>query len=163
MVYTLQTLKDKCEDPLKWARAHAAIGAIKATGTKHANITPNMGAGATYKEERVKITFVKKILADGSACKKCGEVTAKMEDAGQMKYIDETVIADERDPESAGLKLAAKYDVNRAPFFVVEEDGKDAVVYTVYFKFVKQVLAGKTSEQEEIKEIMNDNPDLDFI
>jgi len=111
----------------------------------------------------VKITFVKKILADGSACKKCGEVTAKMEEAGQLQHIDEIVIADERDPESAGIKLAEKYDVNRAPFFIVEEEGKDAAVYTVYFKFVKQVLAGKTSEQEEIKEIMNDNPDLDFI
>jgi len=111
----------------------------------------------------VKITYVKKILADGSPCKKCGEVTAKMEEAGHLQHIDEILIADERDPESAGLQLAAKHDVNRAPFFVVEEEGKETAVYTVYFKFVKQVLAGKTNEADEIKEIMNDNPDLDFI
>jgi hypothetical protein len=109
------------------------------------------------------ITYVKKIKADGSACKKCGEVSAKMEEAGHMQFIDHIAIADERDPESEGMLLAAKHDVNRAPFFIVEEEDKEPEIHTVYFKFVKQVLAGKTSEQDEIKEIMNDNPDLDFI
>jgi hypothetical protein len=30
--------------------------------------------------------------------------------------------------------------VERAPFFVVEEEGKEAEVFTVYFKFAKEVL-----------------------
>ncbi len=114
----------------------------------------------------MKITLVKKILADGSPCKKCADVIAKLEDNDQMKFIDEILVADERDADSAGMKLAAKHDVSRAPFFVVEHEGEgqDAPdIYTVYFKFVKEVLDQKTSEADEIQEIMNDNPDLDFI
>lgn len=111
----------------------------------------------------MKITLVKKIMADGSPCKKCGDVLQKLEDSGQMAHIDEILVADERDPESEGVKLATKLDVNRAPFFVVEREGKNPEVYTVYLKFVKEVLAHQTSEEDEAKEIMNDNPDLDFI
>ncbi len=111
----------------------------------------------------MKITMVKKIYADGQPCKKCREVEEKMVAAGQMDSIDEILIADERDATSAGMQLAAKLGVDRAPFFVVEKPGEEPLVYTVYFKFVKEVLNQKTSEQDEIKEIMNDNPDLDFL
>lgn len=111
----------------------------------------------------MKITLVKKILADGSPCKKCGDVLNKLESSGQMQFIDEVLVADERDMQSPGMELANKLGVNRAPFFVVERDGQEPEVHTVYFKFVKEVLDQKTSEKDELKEIMNDNPDLDFI
>lgn len=111
----------------------------------------------------MKITLVKKILADGSPCKKCGDVLQKLESTGQMQYINDIKVADERDLQSEGMQLAEQYNVNRAPFFIVEEEGKEATIYTVYFKFVKEVLDQKTSEREELKEIMNDNPDLDFL
>lgn len=88
----------------------------------------------------MKITLVKKVLADGSPCKKCGEVLAKMEASDQLRFIDEIVIADERDKDSAGIRLAAQYNVNRAPFFVVEKDNNEVDIYTVYFKFVKEVI-----------------------
>jgi hypothetical protein len=108
------------------------------------------------------ITMVKKIFADGSPCKKCGEVEEKMRDAGQLDQLDKIVSAYEADPESEGMQLAARHNVDRAPFFIVERDGQDAEIYTVYFKFVKEVLNAKTSEDEELKEIMND-VDLDFL
>lgn len=110
----------------------------------------------------MKITLVKKIKADGSPCKKCGDVIQRLEESGQMAQIHEVLIADERDPNSAGMVLAAELQVDRAPFFVVERGGEKEV-YTVYFKFVKEVLDQKTNEQDELKEILNDNPDLDFI
>jgi len=111
----------------------------------------------------MKITLVKKILADGSPCKKCGDVLSRLEDSGQMARIDEVVIADERDPSSQGMLLAAEYSVDRAPFFVVENDNGKVDIYTVYFKFVKDVLEQKTEEKDEIKEILDQNPDLDFL
>lgn len=79
-----------------------------------------------------------------------------------MSRIDRVLIADERDPDSAGMKLAERLNVERAPFFVVDEDGEQRV-YTVYFKFVKEVLGKATSKTDEAKEILRDNPDLDFI
>ncbi|OUR88413.1 hypothetical protein A9Q81_24040 [Gammaproteobacteria bacterium 42_54_T18] len=111
----------------------------------------------------MKITLVKKILADGSPCKKCGDVIGRLEDSGQMARIDEVVIADERDPTSPGMLIAAEHSVDRAPFFVVENDNGKVDIYTVYFKFVKDVLEQKTEEKDEMKEILDQNPDLDFL
>ena len=111
----------------------------------------------------MKITFVKKINLDGSFCKKCDEVQQKMNAAGQNELIDEVLIADERDPASPGMELASLYNVERAPFFLVERDGEAPEIHTVYFKFVKEVLNQKTKEEDELKEILNDNPDLDFL
>lgn len=91
----------------------------------------------------MKITLVKKILADGSPCKKCGEVIGKMEAADQLRFIDNIVIADEADPESEGMVLAAKHEVTKAPFFIVEDDNGNTTIYTIYFKFVKEVIDNK--------------------
>jgi len=109
------------------------------------------------------ITMVKKILANGSPCKKCGEVLAKMEADDQLKYMNEILIADERDANSAGMQLAKKLGVERAPFFVVTQDDGSQTIYTVYLKFVKEVLNATTSEKDELKELMNNSQDLDFL
>lgn len=110
----------------------------------------------------MKITLVKKILADGSPCRKCADVLEKLEEGGHMGRIDEVLIADERDPASEGRALAKQLEVDRAPFFVVE-DGERTTVYTVYMKFVKEVLDQKTDEAEELKEIIDNSDDLDFL
>ncbi|WP_346836434.1 hypothetical protein [Microbulbifer sp. SAOS-129_SWC] len=91
----------------------------------------------------MKITLVKKILADGSPCAKCRDVQEKLEENDQMRFIDRTVIADMRDEDSEGLQLAQKFNVQRAPFFIVERDGAEAEIYTVYFKLAKEVLSAK--------------------
>ena len=111
----------------------------------------------------MKITLVKKILADGSPCKKCGEVLERMEKEDQLRLIDEILVADERDPASAGMVLASELAVDRAPFFVVQRDDGSREVYTVYLKFVKDVLAARTSEAEELKELLDNSADLDFL
>lgn len=111
----------------------------------------------------MKITLVKKILVDGSPCPKCGDVLNKLEKGGFMHRIDELVIADERDNNSQGMQLARQYEVDRAPFFIVEKEGEAPQIYTVYMKFVREILEQATSESEELSEIMRDNQDLDFI
>lgn len=111
----------------------------------------------------MKITFVKKILSDGSPCKKCADVIEKLESSGQMARIDEVLIADERDPNSPGMEIAKRFNVDRAPFFVVDTGEGEPRIYTVYLKFVKEVLEQKTNESEELKEIMQNNSDLDFL
>lgn len=111
----------------------------------------------------MKITFVKKILADGTPCRKCGEVQARLEESNQIDRIDEVLIADERDPASPGMVLAAELNVARAPFFVVEADG-ERTVWTVYFKFAKEVLGtGGGSRQSEARDLLDANPDLDYV
>ena len=111
----------------------------------------------------MKITFVKKILLSGEPCQKCADIEKRLVSSGYMLRIDKILIADERDPESAGMQLAAKLAVSRAPFFVVEQDDGKTEVFTVYFKFAKQILGNSSSPSEQAKEILADNPDLDFI
>ena len=88
----------------------------------------------------MRITMVKKELADGSPCKKCVEVQERLESSGHVDRIDRVVIAKENDPSSAGALLADLYQVDKAPFFIVEEEGQEPQIFTIYFKLVKEVL-----------------------
>ena len=96
----------------------------------------------------MKITLVKKIKADGSSCQKCQDITERLEASDQMKLIDQVIFAIETDPYSAGMLLASELSVDRAPFFVVEHDDGRKEVFTVYFKFVKEILNQISAEEE---------------
>ena len=82
------------------------------------------------------ITFVKKILSTGELCKKCREVSERLESEGLISSINLIAIADERDANSEGARLAKQYSVERAPFFLVEING-ETVLFDIYFKFKK--------------------------
>lgn len=111
----------------------------------------------------MKITFVKKILKDGSPCRKCADVENRLLRSGHMDRIDETLVADERDTSSPGMLLANQHDVSLAPFFVVE-DGDETRIYTVYFKFVKEEIESSAkSDGRDSEDILRANPDLDYI
>jgi hypothetical protein len=86
-----------------------------------------------------------------------------MEADDQLKFINDVLIADERDAESAGMQLAKQLNVDRAPFFVVTQDDGSQTIYTVYLKFVKDVLNKVVSEKEELQELLQNSPDLDFL
>lgn len=85
------------------------------------------------------ITFVKKILDSGELCKKCLEVSERLESEGLLDLINYIAIADERDAKSEGVRLAKQYNVARAPFFLVEQNGK-IHVFDIYFTFRKFML-----------------------
>ncbi|MCL6271941.1 hypothetical protein M3P05_18640 [Sansalvadorimonas sp. 2012CJ34-2] len=87
----------------------------------------------------MKITMVKKVLADGSSCKKCDQVMQKLEESGYISRIDEVLEARENDPKSQGAQLAYVLGVTKAPFFVVDRGEPEPEVYTIYFKLVKEV------------------------
>jgi hypothetical protein len=81
---------------------------------------------------------------------------------GHLGRIDTVLIADETDAESPGMRLADTLNVDRAPFFVIK-DGVATSVYTVYFKFVNEVLRAPVGASAEAAEILQDNPDLDYV
>ena len=55
------------------------------------------------------------------------------------------------------------HNVKLAPFFIVEDSNGNETIYTVYFKFVKEILNATATEAEVLSEIMDNNPDLDYI
>lgn len=111
----------------------------------------------------MQITLVKKIKADGSPCRKCADVERRLKDAGLLDRIDRIVIADERQPESEGMQLAHRHQVDVAPFFIVEDDDGTVRIYTVYFRFLKEVLETSAEESEEIRDIMDRSSNLDLL
>lgn len=108
-----------------------------------------------------KITFVKKILATGEPCGKCRDVEERLSAGDHWHAIDRVVIADERDPQSEGMRLANQLGVERAPFFVVETPEK-IVTYTVFLKFVKDVLDAATAN-DDAQLLLASNPELDLL
>ncbi|MGM0498060.1 MAG: hypothetical protein ACQESJ_09100 [Bacteroidota bacterium] len=86
----------------------------------------------------MKITMVKKILEDGSECKKCREVTERLEAHNEMNKIDHIAYADVREGESEGFKLAQEHDMDITPFFIVEDSGNETV-YKTYLELCKNV------------------------
>lgn len=111
----------------------------------------------------MNITMVKKILTDGTACRKCQQVEDRLVEAGLRDKIDTIIIADERDNNSEGMRLAARHQVNQAPFFIVRDDHGNETVYTVYFRFIKEIFNRNASEAETAADIIDNNPDLDYI
>ena len=73
------------------------------------------------------VTMVKKRLANGEVCRKCQEVDAFLASRGKSEVVDRVVWADERDPSTPGWELARRHQVELAPFFVVEENGRKEV------------------------------------
>ena len=110
------------------------------------------------------ITLVKKVLADGTPCAKCDDVLARLERDGVWHRIDRVVTADERAPDSEGLRIAERYGVERAPFFVVEREGEEAQVYTVYMRVLRDVLQAEDGGDERERAIdLADAGAVDFL
>jgi phosphoadenosine phosphosulfate reductase len=86
------------------------------------------------------ITMIKKRLANGEACKKCLQAEDLLQRRGLSDRIDRTVWALEGDATSEGMVLAARYGIEVAPFFVVEEAGAEPRVFTSVLEVIKQVL-----------------------
>jgi phosphoadenosine phosphosulfate reductase len=88
----------------------------------------------------MQVTMVKKILADGSPCKKCGEAWDKLVSMGLDSQIDRILEVQEAHPgQGEGAALAARFQVDRAPFFVVNRDGEDMLVLSV-MQLIRKVL-----------------------
>jgi hypothetical protein len=111
----------------------------------------------------MRITMVKKIKADGSPCRKCADVERRLADGGHLHRIDHVVVADERDPMSEGMQLAARHGIDLAPFFIVERDDGTTQVYTIYFRFLKEVLEGEADAAQEAAEILEKNTGVDLL
>src|SRR5256885_17107471 len=88
--------------------------------------------------------MVKKKMADGSDCRKCGEVTAYLEGRGLWGRIDEVVWAREGDPESPGMVLGRRLGVERAPFFVVRDE-RGETVSTSVLQLIQERFGGRVS------------------
>lgn len=104
----------------------------------------------------MQITMVKKILADGSECRKCVEATDHLQSRGLWGEITDIVWARENDPESDGMVLGRQLGVERAPFFIVRDAGTEAV-YTSVLQLVRERLNQPVSAAQQAAAIDADD------
>jgi phosphoadenosine phosphosulfate reductase len=90
----------------------------------------------------MRVTMVKKELASGEPCRKCEQAVDLFKRRGVLHRIDEITVAREADPESPGMLLAKKHNVALAPFFIVEDGGKETV-YTSALELLRSRLNGE--------------------
>ena len=110
------------------------------------------------------IKLVQKIKFDGNPCRKSARVLNNLKELNLLGQIDEIITADERRPsDSEGFNLARKYKISSAPFFIVTKKEGLMQVYTAYYRFMKDVFNISVSEEDEISEMMAQNPELDYI
>jgi phosphoadenosine phosphosulfate reductase len=89
----------------------------------------------------MKVTMVKKRLAGGNFCRKCVQVEELLKSRSYWERINEVILAEENNPDSPGMKLAAAYKVEEAPFFIVKGDNGNERVYTSALRLMREVPA----------------------
>jgi hypothetical protein len=109
------------------------------------------------------ITLVQKIRLNGELCAKSAKVIADLSARGLRNNIDHLVTADERDSTSEGYVLAAKYQIDTAPFFIVTTENNQTHAYPIYSQFLRSVFKIEPAESDEIVEIMAQNSDMYYI
>lgn len=92
----------------------------------------------------LRVTMVKKRLANGEPCRKCAQAEEMLTRRELWDMVDDVVIADESDPTSAGMLLAKEHHIDIAPFFIVSQGGEVRVFDSV-IKLAKDVLAPRKS------------------
>ncbi len=119
-------------------------------------------------QSNLRVTMVKKRLANGEPCRKCAQAEEMLVRRGLWELVDDVVIADESDLSSAGMILAKEHQIEVAPFFLVGERGETRV-YDSVIKLAKEVLtplkaaavdsAQQTSPADDLKSRVEEQAD----
>ena len=90
-------------------------------------------------------------MPDGTMCAKCTEVSERLVKDDLLNLINYIAIADSQNADSEGMQLAHQHKVERAPFFLVEEEGGEVHIFDVYFKFKRFLQKQKKPERSLAK------------
>jgi hypothetical protein len=102
------------------------------------------------------LIMVKKKLKDGSDCRKCAEATQYLRSRGLWDKVDEVIWAHEGDPESPGMKLGTRLGVERAPFFVVQDESGEKVYLSV-LQLVRDRFSDQVSTRDAARTVDADD------
>jgi hypothetical protein len=113
-------------------------------------------------ESAPRVLFVKKILADGRACRKCRDIDERLHRDGLAHRVDDTLVIHEEEPVGPGARLADSHGVKRAPFFVLRyPDGREHVIES-YLAF-KRWFSDSETTTHDLADMVEQHPDLAFL
>lgn len=132
----------RCARNAPWSPRDPSTGTVGSGGPiekgkvkLHGSVPPAYNAG-------VRITMVKKRLANGDPCEKCAQTEEMLKRRGLWERIDEVLWAIEGEDDSPGAQVAAEYGVKLAPFFVVQDESGAQTVVTSALQLVRNHLDG---------------------
>ena len=101
------------------------------------------------------VIMVKKVLEDGSYCRKCNDVSEKMKVDDVEQYVGYVAEAHVLDPESEGSRLAKHFGVVTAPFFLTrtisdQQKGEEWKVVRSYLQLRKQLQNASSAVEERV-------------
>jgi phosphoadenosine phosphosulfate reductase len=111
--------KAKTADAPSQATAVAATAQAKKPQLPLPSGLESLGFVSIHEDTDLAVIMVKKKMLDGTWCRKCNDVAQKMEEDGVDKWIGHIAVADVQDGHSEGVKLATRFEVATAPFFLV--------------------------------------------
>ncbi len=86
------------------------------------------------------VTMVKKRLASGEACAKCQQAEHVLRARSAWDRIDDVIWAVEDEPDSEGMRVARRFGIDSAPFFVVDDGNGTKVAYGSVLKLMHERL-----------------------
>jgi len=89
----------------------------------------------------MKITMVKKNLPNNEPCHKCVAAIEVLKKRGHYDKIDREVMVEAGNPNSEGAELTRQHGMKRVPFFIVERDDGEVVVYKSVLRMIKELWA----------------------
>jgi phosphoadenosine phosphosulfate reductase len=95
--------------------------------------------------------MVKKRLASGEPCRKCLQAEQLLRARGAWERIDEVVWADENEPDSEGMRLARRHNIEAAPFFVVDEGNGAQVAYGSVLTLLRERFVAAPSRHTHVE------------
>jgi hypothetical protein len=111
----------------------------------------------------VEVVLVKKRLANGHWCARCGHVHSRLEQDGLSGLIDRVVVAEERDPDGEGMRLAWQYGVRRAPFFIVRYGSGESEAFDAYMDFRQCFAALQSVRDARHEELVTAYPEVALL
>ena len=89
----------------------------------------------------MRITMVKKRLANGDPCEKCAQTEEMLRRRNLWHAIDDVVWAQEGDKNSPGAILGKRHSVEVAPFFILEAEDGGETIYTSPLRMIRDHFA----------------------
>jgi phosphoadenosine phosphosulfate reductase len=117
------------------------------------------------------VTMVKKRLASGEPCRKCLQAEELLRARGAWERIDEVVWAVEDEPDSEGMRLARRHNIEAAPFFVVDEGNGAEIAYGSVLQLLQERLTNaparpvhiETADIEALEQELATRPPLEIM
>ena len=116
----------------------------------------SLGFVKAHEETDLAVIMVKKKMLDGEWCRKCKDVGEKMVQDNIDKWIGHIAIADVQNANSEGVKLALRFEVATAPFFLVrtrdeQNQGDNWKPVRSYLQLKKLLQDAAQSKNEKLK------------